>query len=111
MHRDGYMTEVVVTLKASCLDNPAAALEQLRAAGLQTSQSEDNGAVVEGVIDSSLVPAVEKLDCVQYLRRVNTYAVDFPAGDPRDLNKGISDGSEFPESDRIRRRPQGKSYP
>jgi hypothetical protein len=96
-HQDDELSDVVVIL----VDEPGMttrdAAEKLKGTGLSVSNvDEDNGAV-EGTIETAKVKSLENLELVKYVRTVFKYIADYPAGDPRNLDR---DGDELgPEAD------------
>jgi hypothetical protein len=83
-HRDAEITEMVVVLDKRWENNLADALEQLKKVGMEIYSADDDNSVVEGAAESHKVHDIEKLDCVDYVRKVMTYIADYPPGDPRD---------------------------
>jgi hypothetical protein len=109
MSRDAQITDITITLKKAFEDRLHDALEMLKAAGLDVSNADDDTSVIEGSVEISRLTIVEGLECVEYVRRVMTYNVDYPAGDPRDRN-GCIDGACDDTPPQINRK-MGKSYP
>ena len=83
---DARISEVIVTLDKNYENKMDEAVSQMKGAGLEVSDTDGDNCIVEGTIDVCLVPALEKLDSVDYVRTVFTYDAEFPAGDPRDTN-------------------------
>jgi hypothetical protein len=83
-HRDAEITEMVVVLDKRWEAKLPDAVQQLKALGVEIYSADDDNSVVEGCVESHKVPEIEKLDCVDYVRKVMTYIVDYPPGDPRD---------------------------
>jgi len=84
---DAFVTEVVVVLDKAYEERLKEAVAMLQAAGLEVSNANDDNNVVEGCIEASKVAALEKLDAVDYVRKVFTYEANYPPGDPRDVDK------------------------
>jgi hypothetical protein len=84
---DAFVTEVVVVLDKAYEERLKEAIAALKAAGVQIENADDDNSVVEGTIDASKVAALEKLDCVDYVRKVFTYEANYPPGDPRDVDR------------------------
>ena len=84
---DAFVTEVVVVLGKRYEERLKEAVAALQAAGLSVLSTDDDNSVVEGTIDASKVAAMEKLDCVDYVRKVFTYEANYPPGDPRDIDR------------------------
>ena len=83
-HRDAEITEMVVVLDKRWEDKLQDAVQLLKNAGMEIYSADDNNSVVEGCAESCKVHDIEKLECVDYVRKVMTYIVDYPPGDPRD---------------------------
>jgi hypothetical protein len=83
---DCRMSDVIITLDKKYEDKLDEAVAQLKKAGLEVSNADDDNSVVEGTIDVDKVHGLEKLDSVDYVRTVFTYDCEFPPGDPRDTN-------------------------
>jgi hypothetical protein len=81
---DASLSEVVVILDGAYADRLGEAIAQLQSVGLEVSSADDDHSVVQGVIDSSRLHALEALACVDYVRRVFSYDANYPPGDPRD---------------------------
>ena len=81
---DARISDVIVTLDKRWEDKLSDAVTQLKNAGLDVRDADDDNSVVEGTIDVGKVHGLEKLDCVDYVRTIFTYDADYPPGDPRD---------------------------
>jgi len=81
---DAQMSDIVVVLDKSCENDLAGAVARLKACGMQVINADDENSVVEGQIEAYKVHDLEKLDCVDYVRRVFTWDANYPPGDPRD---------------------------
>ena len=81
---DANISDIVVVLDPRWENDLPAAVEILKKAGMEVRNADDDNSVIEGAIDSSLLHGLEKLDCVDYVRRVFSYDANFPPGDPRD---------------------------
>jgi hypothetical protein len=81
---DARISEVTITLDGRWQNNLSGALRILRKHGLEVLRADDDRSVVDGLIDATRLHALEKLDCVEYVRTVFTYFADYPPGDPRD---------------------------
>jgi hypothetical protein len=86
-HFDAYMSDVTVVLDKRWENDLAGAVKILEAAGLRVRSADDDAGVVEGVIEHAKVHDLEKLDAVDYVRTTFSWIADYPAGDPRDLDK------------------------
>ena len=84
---DAFVTECVVVLDKAYEERLKDALACLEAAGLSVLSADDDNSVIEGTIEAHKVEALEKLDCVDYVRKVFTYEANYPPGDPRDVDK------------------------
>jgi hypothetical protein len=83
-HCDAEITDIVVILDKSCENDLADAVAKLKSAGMEIRHADDDTSVVEGSVETSKVHEIEKLDCVDYVRKVMSYVCDYPPGDPRD---------------------------
>ena len=81
---DAQMSDITVVLDKRWENDLAGAVEILKQNGVQVRCSDDDRSVVEGVVETSKVHALEKLECVDYVRTTFTWIADYPAGDPRD---------------------------
>jgi hypothetical protein len=84
---DAIVSDVVVVLDKAYEDRLDDAVAMLKAAGMQIRHADDDNSVVEGLVEESKVHALEKLESVDYVRKVFTYHANYPPGDPRDLDK------------------------
>ena len=109
MPRDAEVCDVTIILKKAYEERMKDAVDQLKKAGVEIRTADDDNSVVEGSLETCNVHQVEKLDCVQYVRKGMTYNAEYPAGDPRDKNQGMGstpDDEPPPTSRRL-----GKRYP
>jgi hypothetical protein len=85
---DATISDITVVLKEDCAEQPKTneAVAMLKAAGMEVRSVDEDQSVVEGTIDAWKVKALEKLACVEYVRVIFTYDVEYPPGDPRDIN-------------------------
>ncbi len=81
---DANISEIVVVLDKRWEEKLAEAVEILKSAGMEVCNADDDLSVVDGQIETYKVHALEKLDCVDYVRKVFSYDANFPPGDPRD---------------------------
>ena len=81
---DAIISDIVVVLDKAFEERLADAVGMLKSCGMEVRSADDDTSVVEGTIDESRVHALEKLECVDYVRKVFTYYANFPPGDPRD---------------------------
>ena len=84
---DAQMSDVTVVLDKRWENDLAGAVADLKKQGLEVRSADDDNSVVEGVIETSKVKALEKLDCVDYVRTTFSWIADYPPGDPRDQDK------------------------
>ena len=91
-HRDAEMSEVIIILRAECDGKTPAAVDDLKAAGLQVSNVDADNGVVEGDVETAKLSALRKLSCVETARVTFTWVADYPTGDSRD-----GDGKEGPD--------------
>jgi hypothetical protein len=81
---DANITEVVVVLDKAYEEKLAEAVEKLKAIGMEVFRADDDNSVVEGQVETYKIHEMEKLDCVDYVRKVFSYDANYPPGDPRD---------------------------
>lgn len=81
---DANISDIVVILTRTYEARLPEAVQQLKNSGMEVARADDDNSVVEGSIDSSRLHELEKLDCVNYVRRVFSYDANYPPGDPRD---------------------------
>jgi hypothetical protein len=81
---DANISDIVVVLDKRWEDKLADAVAILKQQGMEVRDADDDNSVVEGTIESYKLHELEKLDCVDYVRRVFSYDANYPPGDPRD---------------------------
>jgi hypothetical protein len=81
---DAIISDIVVVLDKSFEDRLSDAVSMLKSCGMEVRSADDDNSVVEGTIDVNRVHDLEKLECVDYVRKVFTYCANYPPGDPRD---------------------------
>jgi hypothetical protein len=81
---DANITEIIVILDKAWENNLAGAVEMLTKAGMSIDKADDDNSVVEGEIETPKLHDLEKLPCVDYVRKVFSYDANYPPGDPRD---------------------------
>ena len=81
---DANISEIVVVLDKAFENDLAGAIEQLKKCGMEVCSANDDTSVVEGQINSEHLHTLEKLPCVDYVRKVFSYDANYPPGDPRD---------------------------
>jgi UDP-N-acetylglucosamine enolpyruvyl transferase len=81
---DASFAEIVVILDAAYEHRLQDAVAMLEAAGVKVHHADDDTSVVGGQVELAHLHAIEKLECVDYVRKVFTYDANFPPGDPRD---------------------------
>jgi hypothetical protein len=81
---DAIISDIVVVLDKAYEARLADALAILKSNGMAVRSADDDTSVVEGTIEESRVHDLQKLECVDYVRKVFTYHANFPPGDPRD---------------------------
>lgn len=84
---DAQMSDITVVLDKRWESDLEGAVKLLKDAGVEVRTADDDNSVVEGVVETAKVHALEKLDCVDYVRTTFTWIADYPAGDPRDQDK------------------------
>ena len=93
--RDAHMSDITVVLDKRWENDLAGAVEILKQSGVAVRSADDDTSVVEGVIETAKVHDLQKLDCVDYVRTTFTWIADYPAGDPRDLDKTDREVDEY----------------
>jgi hypothetical protein len=83
---DARMSDIVVVLDKRWENDLAAAVAVLKQHGMDVAAADDDKSVVEGIIATDKVHALEQLDCVDYVRKVFTWEANYPKGDPRDVD-------------------------
>ena len=81
---DATYADILVILDAAFEERLADAVGMLKAAGMTVDHADDDNSTVSGQIELDKVHGLEKLECVDYVRKVFTYHANFPPGDPRD---------------------------
>ena len=81
---DAQMSDITVVLDKRWESDLEGAVKMLKDAGVEVRNADDDNSVVEGSVETYKLHALEKLDCVDYVRKVMSYDVNFPPGDPRD---------------------------
>ena len=81
---DANISDIVVVLDKRWENDLNGALEHLKKCGMEVDTADDDNSVVEGSIETYKVHDLEKLDCVDYVRKVFSYDANYPPGDPRD---------------------------
>jgi hypothetical protein len=88
---DAQMSDITVVLDKRWESDLEGAVKILKENGVDVRSADDDSSVVEGVVESSKIHTLEKLDCVDYVRTTFTWIADYPAGDPRDQDKADRD--------------------
>jgi hypothetical protein len=85
---DALISVITIILDARYADDAKTneAVETLKQQGMRVENVDYGDSVVHGTIEQSRVHALQKLDCVDYVRTTFTYYADFPPGDPRDTD-------------------------
>ena len=109
--RDEEMSAVTVTLFNAYAERMDEAIDQLRQAGLQVTDSNDNLGVVEGTIPSRLLHGLEHLPLVQYVRHMASWTADYPDDDPRNQPGDESGEARVWQPHNATYRRLGKQYP
>ena len=81
---DANISDIVVVLDKRWENDLNGALEHLKKCGMEVGNADDDNSVVEGQIETYKVHDLEKLECVDYVRKVFSYDANYPPGDPRD---------------------------
>ena len=85
-HHDAEVSDIVVVLEELDDAQTLEVVKQLEAAGMTVSNVNNEESVVEGSIEAMKAHGLKHVSQVRYVRTVMTYTVDYPAGDPRDLD-------------------------
>jgi hypothetical protein len=85
-HHDADVTDVVVVLEELDDDQTLEVVKLLEAVGMIVQNVDNENSVVEGSIVSQKVRGLDQVEKVVCVRSVRTYVVDYPPGDPRDLD-------------------------
>ena len=85
-HIDAEMTEVLVVLDELDGEQTALVVEQLKVKGLEVFKVDSDESVVDGTIESDKVRTLKEVESVRFVRSILTYTVDYPPGDPRDMD-------------------------
>lgn len=95
-HHDADVTDVVVVLEELDDAQTREVVKLLEAVGMVVQSVDNDTSVVEGSIVSQKVRGLDKVAKVVCVRSVRTYVVDYPPGDPRDLDgpEELSEDSE-----------------
>ena len=80
---DAIISDIVVVLDKAFEERLPDAVSMLKSCGMEVRSADDENSVVEGTIDEHRVHDLEKLDCVDYVRKVFTYDVHFRQDDSR----------------------------
>ncbi len=81
---DAVYAEIFVILDPAYEQRLEEAVAMLKDAGVTVDSADDDNSTVCGQVELERVHALEKLACVNYVRKVFTYHANFPPGDPRD---------------------------
>ncbi len=81
---DAAYADILVILDAAYDERMTDAVAMLKGAGMTVDSIDDDSSVVGGQIELAHVHVLERLECVDYVRKVFTYDASFPPGDPRD---------------------------
>ena len=81
---DCYVSDIIAVVDEKHSDDLAKVVEQLKAAGVDVSNVNNDEHVVEGTCESQKLKEVGQVPGVEYVRTVFTYAANYPPSDPRD---------------------------
>lgn len=81
---DSEMADVVVTIHDAWADKIDEAVQHMAEIGLNVTDIDRDNGVVEGSAEVHVLPSLQRLDAVAYVRKTLEYGVNFPPGDPRD---------------------------
>ncbi|HET6251777.1 MAG TPA: hypothetical protein VFE47_29095 [Tepidisphaeraceae bacterium] len=93
-HHDGDMTDVFVVLEELTDTQTLEVAGVLEGMGMIVRKIDNDESVIEGSIDSQKVRELNKVKCVRCVRSGLSYAVDYPPGDPRNLDPPDDDCDE-----------------
>jgi hypothetical protein len=97
-HRDAEITEVVIVINETYCSKLKDAVAKLLVVGLEVFSTDEDEGVVSGSIEAYKLPELQKLDCVNYVRSVQTYIADYPVGDARDRDLAEDDDEDTLEA-------------
>lgn len=83
-HLDAAITDIVVILHGHTAGQTPDTVKRLKKAGMHIDHVDRDNGVVEGSVDAYKVRDLEKIEGVDYIRKVFTYYADYPREDPRD---------------------------
>jgi hypothetical protein len=81
---DAYVSEIIAVIDQKHSDDLGKIVEQLKAAGVDVTNVNNDDHVIEGCVETEKLKEVGKVPGVEYVRTVFTYAANYPPGDPRD---------------------------
>jgi hypothetical protein len=81
---DAYVSEIIAVVDDKHSNDLNKVVEQLKSAGVDVSNVNNDECVIEGTVESQKLKEVAKVPGVEYVRTVFTYAANYPPGDPRD---------------------------
>jgi len=81
---DCYVSDIIAVVDEKHSDDLDKVVAQLKSAGVDVSNVNNDEHVVEGTVESHKLKEVGKVPGVEYVRTVFTYAANYPPGDPRD---------------------------
>jgi hypothetical protein len=86
-YQDAFISDVFIIVDESPELSFDKVVENLKQAGVEVSDVHKDQCVVEGSVDSGKVKTIDGMPGVEAVRTRFTYVADYPAGDPRDLDK------------------------
>ena len=85
-HHDADVTDVFVVLDELDDAQTLEVAKQHEAVGMTVCKIDNEKSVIEGSIVSQKVKELNKVKCVRCVRAGISYTVDYPVGDPRNLD-------------------------
>lgn len=83
-HRDAILSDVIIIVHTDYHDRFEHVTQELICVGVKINDVNRDVGAIEGTVDQSKVPTVQKLPFVDAVRTTFSYIADYPAGDPRD---------------------------
>lgn len=83
--RDAEMAEVFIVLDREYENRLQEAVDSLKSSGVSVDRADDDNSIVEGTCTTRLIPQLQAMPMVKYVRIGVTWWADYPKGDPRDV--------------------------
>jgi hypothetical protein len=81
---DAEMADVLITLHEAWAEKLDEAVERMQTLGLDVTSVDRLQGLVEGSVEVHVLPSIQRLESVAYVRKTLEYGANFPPGDPRD---------------------------